>query len=84
MWKNFKFYLGILLMCVGCVIPMAIFNLPEEAVGGAGALVVFFAGGGLLVQFSACTTKSTPAIWTSGKNTKCPFCPLCCPLWLLV
>ena len=48
MWKNFKFYLGILLMCVGCVIPMAIFNLPEEAVGGAGALVVFFAGGGLL------------------------------------
>ena len=48
MWRNLKFYLGILLMCVGCIIPMAIFNLPEEAVGGAGALVVFFAGGGLL------------------------------------
>ena len=48
MWKNFKFYLGIVLMCIGCVIPMAIFRLPEEAVGGAGALVVFFAGGGLL------------------------------------
>ena len=35
-------------MCIGCIIPMAIFSLPEEAVGGAGALVVFFAGGGLL------------------------------------
>ena len=48
MWRNFKFYLGIVLMCIGCIIPMAIFSLPEEAVGGAGALVVFFAGGGLL------------------------------------
>lgn len=48
MWKNLKFYLGILLMCVGCIIPVAIFNLPEEAVGAAGSLVVFFAGGGLL------------------------------------
>lgn len=27
---------------------MVIFSLPEEAVGGAGALVVFFAGGGLM------------------------------------
>ena len=36
-----------MLMCIGCVLPMAIFNLPEEAMSGAGALVVFFAGGGL-------------------------------------
>lgn len=48
MWINLRFYLGILLMCVGCIIPIAIFNLPKEAVSGAGALVVFFAGGGLL------------------------------------
>ena len=47
MWKNLKYYMSLMLMCIGCVLPMAIFNLPEEAMSGAGALVVFFAGGGL-------------------------------------
>jgi|GEM_PF-2717121 len=47
MWKNLKYYMSLMLMCIGCVLPIAIFNLPEEATSGAGALVVFFAGGGL-------------------------------------
>ena len=48
MWAHFRFYVAGLLMCIGCLLPAAMFKLPEDAIGGIGALVVFFAGGGLL------------------------------------
>lgn len=48
MLKSFKFYLAILLMCIGSILPAVIFAMPEEAIALPGTAVVFFAGGGLL------------------------------------
>ena len=48
MLKSFKFYLAILLMCIGSILPAVIFTMPEEAIALPGTAVVFFAGGGLL------------------------------------
>ena len=48
MWKSFKFYLALLLMCVACIVPAAMFTLPEDQMGIPGAFLVFAAGGGLV------------------------------------
>lgn len=48
MWKSFKFYIAILLMCIGCILPAVILKLPVESISGPGALVVFFCGGGFI------------------------------------
>ena len=48
MWKSFKFYIAILLMTIGCILPAIIIKFPAESISGPGALVVFFCGGGLL------------------------------------
>ena len=48
MWKSFKFYIAILLMCIACILPVVILSFPEEQVSGPGALAIFFAGGGFV------------------------------------
>ena len=48
MWKNFKFYLAILCMCVACIVPAGMLTLEAEQMGLPGAFVVFGAGGGLI------------------------------------
>ena len=58
MWNSFKFYLSILLMCVACTLPVAIFRLPQSAISAAGAVVVFFAGGGLTYAFASLYNES--------------------------
>ena len=72
MWSNFKFYLAILLMCIGCLLPVAIFKLPEESIGGAGALVVFFSGGGLLYSFYSFYMEEYDGKWTDTQSRILP------------
>lgn len=72
MWSNFKFYIAILLMCIGCLLPVAIFKLPEESISGAGALVVFFAGGGLLYSFYSFFMEEYDGEWTDTQRRILP------------
>ena len=48
---------------------MAIFKLPQDAISAAGALVVFFAGGGLVYAFCALYNESYQGRWEDNHKT---------------
>lgn len=69
MWKNFKFYLAILCMCVACLVPAAMLTLEAEQMGLPGAFVVFGAGGGLVYALGSLYFESYSDKWTLGQDT---------------
>ena len=63
MWKSFKFYLALFLMCISCILPAAILNLPEDQISLPGAFVVFAAGGGLIYAIYCLWSEQYTGDW---------------------